>query len=148
MIKFFLAILFVVVTGGCTSPLSKIKCVYDVYGDSTVYYEIIINGDYLRTTKYKHVLLSSFDNLKKTWHTPVDSVFEKKDSVFLNRELQDSLIFHIENAVRNEKRITSYISTNTSKITMTWNKRTYELQYHNMKQRGLISFLKNTLLST
>ena len=95
MIKFFLAILFVVVTGGRTSPLSKFKCVYDVYGDSTVYYEIIINGDYLRTTKYKHVLLSSFDNLKKTWHTPVDSVFEKKDSVFLNRELQDSLIFHI-----------------------------------------------------
>ena len=69
-------------------------------------------------------------------------VFEKKDSVFLNRELQDSLIFHIENAIRNEKIITSYISTNTSKITMTWNKRTYELQYHNMKQRGLISFLK------
>ena len=119
-----------------------------MYGDSTVYYEIIINGNYLRTTKYKHILLSGFDNLKKTWHTPIDSLFEKKDSVFLNRELQDSLIFHIENAIKDEEGITSYMSTNTSKITMTWNKRTYELQYHNMKQRGLISFLKNTLLST
>jgi hypothetical protein len=142
MNNFFLAILFVVLTEGCTSPLSKFKCVYDMYGDSTVYYEIIINGNYLRTTKYKHILLSGFDNLKKTWHTPIDSLFEKKDSVFLNRELQDSLIFHIENAIKDEEGITSYMSTNTSKITMTWNKRTYELQYHNMKQRGLISFLK------
>ena len=38
--------------------------------------------------------------------------------------------------------MSSYMSTNTSKITITWNKRTYELQYHNMGQRGLISFLK------
>ena len=65
MIKFFLAILFVVVTGGCTSPLSKFKCVYDVYGDSTVYYEIIINGDYLRTTKYKHVFTVQLRQFKK-----------------------------------------------------------------------------------
>lgn len=143
MIKKLLAILFVIIlTGGCTFPLSKFKCVYDMYGDSTVYYVITVNGDYLRTTKHKHIIVSNFDSLKNMWHSPIDSVFEKKDSVFLSQGLQDSLIFHIENAIKNDKSITSYMSTNTSIITITWNKHTYKLQYSNIGQRGLISFLK------
>ena len=113
-----------------------------MYGDSTVYYVITINGDYLKTTKNKHIIVSKFDSLNNIWHSPVDSIFEKKDSVFLSKELQDSLIFHIENAIESDKSITSYMSTNQSIITISWNKRNYKLQYSNVGQRGLISFLK------
>lgn len=144
MTKKVLAILFanIILTAGCNSPLSKFKCVYDMYGDSTVYYVITINGDYLKTTKHKHIIVSEFDSLNNIWHSPVDSIFEKKDSIFLSKELQDSLIFHIENAIKSDKSITSYMSTNQSIITISWNKRTYKLQYSNIGQRGLISFLK------
>ena len=34
------------------------------------------------------------------------------------------------------------MSTNQSIITISWNKRNYKLQYSNVGQRGLISFLK------
>ena len=111
MTKKVLAILFanIILTAGCNSPLSKFKCVYDMYGDSTVYYVITINGDYLKTTKHKHIIVSKFDSLNNIWHSPVDSIFEKKDSVFLSKELQDSLIFHIENAIERDKSISEFM---------------------------------------
>ncbi len=141
--KKVLTILFaVIILRGCTSTLSKFKCIYNIYGDSSVYYVITINGDYLKTAKHKHIIVSKFDSLNNIWHSPVDSIFEKKDSVFLSQGLQDSLIFHIENAIKSDKSIPSYMSTEQSIITISWNKRTYTLQYNNKEQRGLISFLK------
>lgn len=113
-----------------------------MYGDSTVYYVITINGDYLKTTKHKHIIVSEFDSLNNIWHSPVDSFFTQTDSVFLSQGQQDSLISHIENAIKSDKSNTSYMSTNQSIITISWNKRTYKLQYDNIGQRGLISFLK------
>lgn len=143
MIKKLLSILFfIILAGGCTSPLSKFKCIYDLYGDSTVYYEITINGDYLKTVKHKHTIVSKFDSINNVYGPPRDSFFVKKDSIFLTDKVRDSLILHIENAINTDVKASSCISTNTSIITINWNKKIYRLHYNNVEQRALISFLK------
>lgn len=57
MNKYFIIILIgVILAEGCTAPLPKFKCVYDLYGDSTKYYIITLNEDYLKTIRYRHFL--------------------------------------------------------------------------------------------
>ena len=87
MNKYFIIILIgVLLAEGCTASLPKFKCVYDLYGDSTRYYIITLNEDYLKTIRYRHFLISKYDSLENRWQDPVDSVSEKTDSVFYNRK--------------------------------------------------------------
>lgn len=104
MNKYFIIILIgVILAEGCTAPLPKFKCVYDLYGDSTKYYIITLNEDYLKTIRYRHFFISKYDSLENRWQAPVDSVSEKTDSVFLPSKSQDSLFFFIEITLKSAK---------------------------------------------
>lgn len=124
------------------SPLPKFKCIYDIYGDSTKYYIITLNEDYLKTVQYRHIIFSKYDSIENKWQSPIDSICEKEDSVLLSKKSQDSLFFFIEKGIRKGKNRYSYISTNTSKISLNWKGNIYKLQYDNLEQRSIISFLK------
>ena len=142
MNKYFIIILIgVILAEGCTAPLPKFKCVYDLYGDSTKYYIITLNEDYLKTIRYRHFFISRYDSLENRWQAPVDSVSEKTDSVFLPSKSQDSLFFFIEKGISGEQNIPSYISTDRSKISLYWKGRAYMLKYDNLEQRPIIFFL-------
>ena len=143
MNKYFITILSVLILAeGCTAPLPKFKCVYDIYGDSTKYYIITLNEDYLKTIKYRHVFISKYDSLENRWLDSVDSVSEKIDSVFLPRKSQDSLFFFLEKGLRDEQNIPSYISTDRAKISLNWKGHAYVFTYDNLEQRPIITFLK------
>ena len=143
MNKYFIIILIgVILAEGCTAPLPKFKCVYDLYGDSTKYYIITLNEDYLKTIRYRHFFISKYDSLENRCQAPVDSVSEKTDSVFLPSKSQDSLFFFIEKGISCEQNIPSYISTDRSKISLYWKGRAYMLKYDNLEQRPIIIFLK------
>lgn len=143
MNKLFLTILFIIIlVEGCMSPLPKFKCIYDIYGDSTKYYIITPNEDYLKTVQYRHIIFSKYDSIENKWQSPIDSICEKEDSVLLSKKSQDSLFFFIEKGIRKGKNRYSYISTNTSKISLNWKGNIYKLQYDNLEQRSIISFLK------
>ena len=143
MNKLFLTILFIIIlVEGCMSPLPKFKCIYDIYGDSTKYYIITLNEDYLKTVQYRHIIFSKYDSIENKWQSPIDSICEKEDSVLLSKKSQDSLFFFIEKGIRKGKNRYSYISTNTSKISLNWKGNIYKLQYDNLEQRSIISFLK------